>query len=178
MFYQSQEVPMLEAPLRLDASFIERVRVETILGPSSEVSKGDAAVTTQVAMASGQKDALKWKVELIVEVRPKEGVLPPPYEIDLKIIGLFTVVAPGATQDETARMIAVNGASMLYSSTREYLLLLTSRAPAGPFLLPTVSFVDLQPSAPSVPQEPKKASTRKTESKKQPARARAIKDRP
>ena len=46
----------------------------------------------------------------------------------------------------------MNGSSILYSSAREYLLLITSRAPWGQLKLPTMSFADLTVQAARVEQ--------------------------
>ena len=54
---------------------------------------------------------------------------------------IFRVVAP-MEPDAARKMAYVNGMSILYSSIRETVLLLTGRFPAGPFVLPTISFVD------------------------------------
>jgi hypothetical protein len=46
----------------------------------------------------------------------------------------------------------MNGSSILYSSARQYLLLITSRAPWGQLKLPTMTFADLTVQAARVEQ--------------------------
>jgi len=59
------------------------------------------------------------------------------------VIGFFRWSTEGQPEDQVAQIVAVNGASILYSSAREYLLMITSRAPWGQLSLPTMSFADV-----------------------------------
>ena len=74
-------------------------------------------------------------------MRPADEKRPLAYEIAITVSGVFRVVAE--MEPAAARRLAfVNGMSILYSSARETVLLLTGRFPAGPFVLPTLSFID------------------------------------
>lgn len=68
----------------------------------------------------------------------------PRYRFRLRAIGFFRSVADEKPAAEVAQLVATNGASILYSSAREYLLMLTSRAPWGQLSLPTMSFADVR----------------------------------
>jgi len=86
-------------------------------------------------------EANRWRADLGIVVRPTDEKKPLAYEISITISGVFRVIAK--MEPEAARKLAfVNGMSILYSSVRETVLLLTGRFPAGPFVLPTLSFVD------------------------------------
>jgi preprotein translocase subunit SecB len=67
----------------------------------------------------------------------------PRYHFRLRIIGFFSWCSEEQLEEEVAHIVAVNGASILYSSAREYLLMITSRAPWGQLTLPTMSFADV-----------------------------------
>jgi preprotein translocase subunit SecB len=83
----------------------------------------------------------RWRLDLEVTIGAAEGEPQPPYSIVIALSGVFRV--PDEIEMEAARKLAfVNGLSILYSSARETVLLLTGRFPLGPFVLPAVSFVD------------------------------------
>lgn len=159
---------MIPAPLRLERYFFDRIELTTrrdfTPGPgesSVEVSSPNLEIG-KVAEPDGW-----WRVALTLVGRAKEGTPPPPYEFHLGIIGFFTVLQPRQTEEETARMVGINGASILYSAARELLLLLTGRGPWGPMPIPTVSFVDLQVQ--------KQAPAQPTPSQPSPSKGRAPK---
>ena len=83
-----------------------------------------------------------WRVALDIRHKETDGETPR-YRFRLRSVGFFRYMAEERPEPEIARLIAVNGASILYSSAREYLLLLTSRAPWGQLSLPTMSFSDV-----------------------------------
>ena len=50
-------------------------------------------------------------------------------------------------EPKVAKVVGVNGASNVFSSAREYLMLVTSRGPWGQLRLPAMSFADLEVAA-------------------------------
>jgi len=62
-----------------------------------------------------------------------------PYSFMIEAEGLFTIDHDGDL-DERRRLVAVNGASILYGAMREQLLTLSSRHRYGPVLLPCLDF--------------------------------------
>lgn len=65
-----------------------------------------------------------------------------PYAINLEVVGVFD--ASDLPAERQVPLVLVNGASMLYSSLREVLLMLTQRCMHGPVMLPSVHFVQLE----------------------------------
>ena len=62
-----------------------------------------------------------------------------PYSFMIEAEGLFTIDHDGDL-DERRRLVAVNGASILYGAMREQLLTLSARHRYGPVLLPCLDF--------------------------------------
>ena len=67
-----------------------------------------------------------------------------PYSFLIEAEGLFAIDHDGAL-DERRRLVAINGASILYGAMREHLLTLSARHRHGPVLLPCLDFRGLAP---------------------------------
>ncbi|SOD15994.1 protein-export chaperone SecB [Nitrosomonas ureae] len=63
-----------------------------------------------------------------------------PYLVDMEVYGSFDV--SGLDIKSHTDMVLVNGCSILYSAIREQVFSITSRSIYGPFILPTVNFLD------------------------------------
>jgi preprotein translocase subunit SecB len=150
---------MIQAPLRLERYFFDNIQLKTRRDFKPGPANSDFEMSNNLEIGQVPEPKGLWRVTLTLAGRAKEGAPPPPYEFELRVLGFFTVAPqPRSTDEETARMVGINGASMLYSASRELLLLLTGRGPWGPTSIPTVSFVDLQiqkqaPAQP-VPSQP------------------------
>ncbi len=83
----------------------------------------------------------KGRYQLSVDIQsipaPEGNKCPNAYKIHLIVIGFFEV-SPKWPNPE--KLIRINGASILYSAAREFLLTITSRGPWGALMLPTFSF--------------------------------------
>ncbi len=77
-----------------------------------------------------------------------------PYQVHFEAAGAFSV---DEKYDKDKEQFAViNGASLLYSSIREFLFFITGRYPFGPIQLPTVTFSHLSKQPRIQPAKPKK----------------------
>lgn len=130
---------MQTAALQAEQTFITKLEIRLVNGPRTEPAP-QVTLNVRTGLAELQ-DKGRWRVDLVIDVVPAEGQPAPPYEVSIAVSGLFRVISPMEAAD-ARRLAFVNGLSILYSSARETVLLLTSRFPAGPFVLPTVSFVD------------------------------------
>lgn len=130
---------MLTAALQAERTFLTGIQIRP-LTPPLPGPPPPATIHAQTGLAE-LAEPNRWKADLAIVVRPADEKEPLPYDIEVSISGLFRVVAemePGAAR----RLAYVNGMSILYSSIRETVLLLTGRCSAGPYVLPTLSFVD------------------------------------
>ncbi len=107
----------------------------------------DYEVNVEVRIGQNPEDAKRWMIDLSIKVDPKDADVQS-YSIKLGAIGFFLVgeemtLNPGQVE----KLVAVNGASILYSSAREYLLLISGRGPFPPVYLPTFNFQGLEKPA-------------------------------
>ena len=135
---------MLKPMLQLERSFFTEVDIAAI--PEHKPGKAQVAVRAEQTLGVLTPDASRWQLDLSIEVISPQGAAALPYRIHLHSIGIFTFPDPATAEAEKARVLAVTGASILYSQAREFALILTSRGPWGPFQLPTVSFLDTVPT--------------------------------
>jgi preprotein translocase subunit SecB len=131
---------MQTSPLRLDESFIGEISVKAAEAEVHPV--GDVQVDADLEFARHETDSKKWKVRLLIRFKGSEDK-PIPYMGSVEITGFFTVIAEMDELKHT-RLVAVNCPSILYSTARDVVAMLTARGPYGQLLLPSVSFIDQQ----------------------------------
>ncbi|MGD9676269.1 MAG: hypothetical protein AB7V19_06260 [Candidatus Bipolaricaulia bacterium] len=135
---------MAQPPLQLEESYFDIVSVEAapeyVPDPEGEPRRHGAEMKLSLATVDASPDV--WRVSLDMRNKEDDGAIPR-YAFHLRTIGFFRYVAEERPEPEVAQLMAVNGSSILYSSAREYLLLLTSRLPWGQLNLPTMSFADV-----------------------------------
>lgn len=127
------------ATLQLEQTFLTRLEIK----PSGTPPPGKSTsvnIQAKTSIASIEEPG-RWRVDLDIEVRGEEGQPSPPYSVSISVSGLVRITSE--MEPKTARRLAfVNGLSMLYSAARETVLLLTGRFPAGPYVLPSLTFAD------------------------------------
>jgi len=135
---------MAQPPLLLEESYFDVVSVEAApeYVPDAEGRQGRHGVELQLGLATLDDDPGVWRVSLDIAHKQVDDVTPR-YRFRLRVVGFFRYVADEESVPIVAQIVATNGASILYSSAREYLLMLTGRAPWGQLSLPTMSFADV-----------------------------------
>jgi preprotein translocase subunit SecB len=127
-------------PLQLEMHYFTKVMVEA--DPSFQPKDDEdqlLGVATKVELLQHREDPRRWQVILNVKTEAPEGQTIP-YKVDLQAVGFFAV----ASEVEEARrpkLVHANGAAILYSSAREFLLTITGRGPWPPVYLPTTNFL-------------------------------------
>lgn len=162
---------MPQPPLQLDRLFFTEVRVKASTAASGTPSQGQ--VQTTVSLFENQANARAWQARVEIRVSPTEAQQVP-YEIHLVAFGQFTISDERSDRSHAAQLVAVSGASIIYSAAREYLAVLTGRGPWGAFQLPTVSFMNVKVEGPAaVKARPSsKRSGQKTGVRRSPQRSR------
>jgi preprotein translocase subunit SecB len=89
----------------------------------------------KVGVTKDEKNNL-YQVNLEIMAEPENEDNRIPYSIHLICVGLFTV----SDETEAEKLLRINGASLIYSAAREFLLSITARGPWQPVMLPTISF--------------------------------------
>jgi preprotein translocase subunit SecB len=102
-------------------------------------------LTTETTCNPGKSNPRLWTVTIDVKYQPAAETNTP-YVFSLSLVGFFEV-AKAFDETRVALLVKTNGASVLYGTAREIIREQTSRGPAGPFLLPTTSFVPDDPPA-------------------------------
>jgi preprotein translocase subunit SecB len=128
---------MKSAPLSLDFSY--PIRINVVSEPEGACDAG-YDVACDIEVGQNATNPRRWRIQLEVKFSAK-GVKRPAYKGEVTYVGIFTV-AEEYPNDKIPHLVAVTGPSILYSSIRELVALLTGRGPIRPsVLLPTVSFV-------------------------------------
>lgn len=132
---------MNTGPLRLRQLLVSRILIED---SGREPSEGDPSVMVQMGPLQRNKRNLElWKVGLQIRLGP-DLERPSPYKIEMDLSGTFEFANSEVDDSIVARVVAVNGSSMLYSAAREHIWFETSRGKWGPLSIPSVSFVGLE----------------------------------
>jgi len=126
------------APLSLDVSYPTLIHLVSELEGSCDAGYD---VEYDVQVAQSKTEERRWRVELGVKFSAK-GVKRPAYKGEIRYVGIFTV-SGDYPAEKISRLVAVNAPTILYSSIRELVALLTGRSPLRPsVLLPSVSFIE------------------------------------
>jgi len=135
---------MAQPPLQLEESYFDVVSVEAApeYVPDAEAKPRRHGVEMQLGLATVDDSPGVWRVSLDIRDKVIDDEASR-YRFRLRVIGFFRWSTERQPEDQVAQIVAVNGASILYSSAREYLLMITSRAPWGQLSLPTMSFADV-----------------------------------
>ena len=163
---------MRSAPLSLDVSYPTRINL--VSEPEGACDAG-YDVACDIEVGQNTTHPRRWRILLSVKFSAK-GVKRPAHKGEIAYVGIFTV-ADDYPAEKMSRLVAVNAPTMLYSSIRELVALLTGRTPLRTVLLPTVSFIEnaitpLPPGppddepVPTVREEPPKAKSRRRVRKK------------
>ena len=125
-----------QAPLELKRYFFPLIHVAA--DPQYEPGRGEDKVNFDVKTSVTREennDIYQVAVEIIAEPEDEDHRIP--YSIHLIGVGLFAV---SENWDDPEKLLKINGASMIYSAAREFLITVTSRGPWPPVILPTISF--------------------------------------
>lgn len=136
---------MKAPPIRLLEQHYDGISVKAVQGHRPGEGPGWKLQTTISLRQNPDQDRI-WAVLLEITLGQEEDRPAIPYEIAAHATGTFEV-HPGVPAEEMAKLIAINGTSILYSGLRDFIATITARGPWGPFLLPTVSFADIEPES-------------------------------
>jgi preprotein translocase subunit SecB len=147
---------MKTSPLQLDDAFIGEISVKpSEMAPGTPLDSADLLINATPSYARNAENPLKWVVKLFVDFRAAEGKSTA-YEGYIDCEGYFTVGEANLPEAKQRKLIAVNAATILYSTAREVVATITARSRNGKFLLPSVSFIDQRITFPDdpVPETP------------------------
>ena len=127
----------MKSPLRVIDYFFPFVQVSADPEFVPEEDPSEINYETKVAVESDiEKDI--HQVSLEITAMPENEDERIPYAIHLIAIGLFQV---DEDWDDKEELLRINGASILYSAAREFIITISSRGPWPAAVLPTTSFL-------------------------------------
>jgi len=126
------------SPLQLNAFWTGKVLIEPAAQPL--IPNGQITVETTPAFRRNDADPRNWIVDLRVVFRSADDKKIA-YEGSVEMTGIFTIHSDSSEQKQM-EIIAVNAPSILYSSLRDFVAMLTGHGPNGKLVLPSVSFID------------------------------------
>ena len=135
---------MKPAFMQLEQITTNRLLIEALEGHDPNADEAPMSLTAKITgLAGSENDRQYWKVGLAIRLRPKKDKSLPPYKVEVDVSGMFSTKTGHVPEPDLARLVGINGASMLYSAVREQVFMVTARGAWGPLQLPTVSFADL-----------------------------------
>lgn len=125
-------------PLRLELHYYDEVH--TMLDPDVKPSESPTPFGIGVwsSVLANREDPLKFilRMRIVVPHPSNESI---PIQGSFGIVGVFSV-DPSIPKEQRASLVKVTGGAILYSASREFILLVTYRtSPFPPFYLPTLS---------------------------------------
>ncbi len=148
---------MNQANLQLENYFVEELsfRVKPPKkGASADFELLGSDLKAEVTIGQNKSDPLKKLCRLTVELDAKAKSLP--FEFKVTLLGFFGL-SEECPEELREKLLQITGPSILFSATRELLLLVSSRSGIGPVMLPTVVF-------PGVEVKPRKRGKRSQKS--------------
>jgi len=130
----------MDTVLQLKEYFFPYVEVaaDHTITEASDGGKSNFMVRVDTSRIEGVDD--EFQVTLQIISRPESEEIKQFYAIKLITVGFFKV---SKNWPDIDKLLRVTGASMLYSSAREFLITITSRGPWGAIMLPTASFLNI-----------------------------------
>lgn len=129
---------MTQPPLRLDLHYYDEVhtKLNSDVKPSETPTPFEVGVWSSVL--ENKEDPLKYMLRMkIVVPHPSRDTIP--IQGMFGIVGFFSV-DESVPKEQRASLVKITGGAMLYSASREFILLVTYRtSPFPPFYLPTLS---------------------------------------
>ncbi len=130
---------MKKSSLKLVNYQFKKINCEWIEeGKQTEGQKG--TILFDYKVLRNKKSPNLYRLDLFVSLLPKEDFQG--YHIDTCIVGFFSF-EESTTENEMEVLVRVNGISLLYSTLRGHISMLTSNFPKGSLILPSVIIQDI-----------------------------------
>ncbi|RLE17763.1 MAG: hypothetical protein DRJ65_22350 [Acidobacteria bacterium] len=148
--------------LQLEGYHFDNIQISANEG--SVATSSEHRVHSHVKCGISNEDPHRWQIILDLETEGgKEGDPVPPYNIRIQAVGFFSESLEDLSLEDRQDLMVINGGSILFSATREFLLMITGRGPAGPYKLPTIRFPKVsRPSDSDTPNSEEKTPTMAT----------------
>ncbi len=131
---------MHQANLQLENYFVEELsfRVKPVKkGIETGVELLGSDLTAEVTIGQNKSDPLKKLCRLTIGLDAKSKSLP--FEFQITLLGFFGL-KEDCPEELREKLLQITAPSILFTATRELLLMISSRSGIGPVMLPTVVF--------------------------------------
>jgi preprotein translocase subunit SecB len=134
---------MAQSPLYIEGYTLSKLEwnenSEVVL--DTEKKKLDQQFEVLTGLQKHPTEEGRWRVAL--DVNSVDTGDSNPISFKVTYTGYFRV-NEGFPAENAEQLVAVNGSSILFAAAREMLMLLSGRSTHGAFILPSVSFIDIQ----------------------------------
>lgn len=130
---------MRKHPVRLVTYFYPRVNLEANVdfNPKTDERNPDIRPKVEYVVLQHKDESTRWQIQIWLNFEPVPDAYQLPYYLDVHVVGVFQVDEEIKTEDRPL-LVFQNGAGILYSAIREYLLGMTARGPWGTITLPVM----------------------------------------
>ncbi|MBK8809169.1 MAG: protein-export chaperone SecB [Acidobacteria bacterium] len=153
---------MNQANLQLENYFVEELtfRVKPInKGIKTGVELLGSDLNAEVTIGQNKSDPLKKLCRLTIGLDGKSKSLP--FEFKITLLGFFGL-KEDCPEELREKLLQITAPSILFTATRELLLMVSSRSGIGPVMLPTVVFPGAEAVRPK--RTPRKRARKEGES--------------
>lgn len=138
---------MASAPLQLELYRLEKVVAEFddrwfAVDEAEAEETPEYVVNSDYDLYSHDEREDAYMVRLVVECKPPEERILRFKQISVAVWGIFTV-SEDVEEDVVARLVPCNCLAILHGTARGIVLNATGSCPGGPFLLPTVNYIEI-----------------------------------
>ena len=129
------------SPLRTDRIWLEKLNVQLAAdtGDESQIAD-DYALRVDVGVEK-KSNAQSFRVSLALRLKPAEGKVCRYKQIEIKMVGIFDFPRD-VPEAFVTQAVPVNCPAILHGFARGVVAQITGLNQGGPFLLPTVNFVE------------------------------------
>jgi preprotein translocase subunit SecB len=163
---------MKKSLLQLENYFFTKIEVNANKRFKGQTKAAPLNPEVKVSIGKNKEEPLKYGVMLQLAIKSSDSEIHP-YDINLECIGAISFdkdlmeEIPDKEKEKLKEHVAtVNGASILYSAARDFILTLTARGPWRAMVLPTKTFSDLRTKDPTISDPIKDKPVAKAKSKK------------
>lgn len=149
---------MIQPPFEVENYFFPHIEVSADANFDSKAPLIPPAFDVKASVTKDEQSGV-YQVALEIRLEPESDEKRQPYSLKLIGIGLFRFVK---SVPDPEKLLRINGASIIYSAAREFVLTVTARGPWGAIMLPTCSFHE---ETKKEPQPDKEVTSKRTSAK-------------
>jgi preprotein translocase subunit SecB len=128
------------SPLQMERCYFRGVSISSNpIAKDEDLNRIDLDI--EVSTIPDKQHPRQWLVFLDLKIKPQEGVIAP-YSGEISVMGRFTV-EDNWPENQMERLVYINGAGLLYCSSRELISTITAKGFFDALCLPSWSFFEM-----------------------------------